>query len=170
MSLGVAEDVIDADPAGAKALLAEAKAGVGAALSELRQLVRGIHPPVLADRGLAGAVRALALNSAFPVDLDLRLDRRLTAPVESAAYFAIAESLVNAIRHSNARRIRITLADEGTTLSITVHDDGRGGAQPSQGTGLLGIRRRLAAFDGTLHISSPPGGPTVLAMELPCVS
>jgi signal transduction histidine kinase len=170
MSLGVAEDVIDADPTGAKALLAEARAGAGAALTDLRELVRGIHPPVLADRGLAAAVQALTLGSPIPVELDLQLDRRLPAPVESAAYFVVAEALANAIRHSGARHARVTLADAGTVLHVTVRDDGCGGADPSRGTGLLGIRRRLAAFDGELRVSSPPGGPTVLDMELPCAS
>ncbi|GIH19891.1 histidine kinase [Rugosimonospora africana] len=168
MHLGVAEDVIDADPTGAKALLAEARAGAGAALTELRDLVRGIHPPVLADRGLAAAVEALALSSPVPVELDLRLDRRLAAPVESAAYFATAEALTNAIRHGGGGRVRVCLVDAATVLRVVVRDDGRGGADPSLGTGLLGIRRRLSAFDGRLRISSPPGGPTVLDMELPC--
>jgi signal transduction histidine kinase len=170
MSLGVAEDVIDADPAGAKVLVAEARAGVGAALTELRDLVRGVHPPVLADRGLAAAVEALVLDTAFPADLDLRLDRRLTAPVEAAAYFAVAEALANAGRHSGADRIHVTVTDTGAALRITVRDDGHGGADPARGTGLLGIRRRLSAFDGELRLSSPPGGPTVLDMELPCAS
>jgi signal transduction histidine kinase len=170
MNLGMAEDIIDADPAGAKALMAEAKASAGAALTELRDLVRGIHPPVLADRGLAGAVQALAVASNIPITLDMRLHRRLPAPVESAAYFVIAESLANAIRHSEAHRIQVTIADDAPVLSITVRDDGHGGADPSRGTGLRGIQRRLSTFDGSLCISSPPDGPTVLTMELPCAS
>jgi signal transduction histidine kinase len=170
MSLGMAEDVIRTDPAVAEAMLADAKASAGAALSELRDLVRGIHPPVLADRGLAGAVQALALSSAVPTELDLRLDRRLAASLETTAYFVIAESLTNAIRHSGARRIQIAIADDGAALHITVRDDGHGGADPSQGTGLRGIERRLSAHDGTLRIASPPDGPTVLEMELPCGS
>ncbi|WP_426507914.1 sensor histidine kinase [Dactylosporangium sp. McL0621] len=170
MSLGVAEDVIDDNPAGAKAMLAEARADAGAALTELRSLVRGIHPPVLSDRGLNGAIQALVLGSRLPVDLDIRLERRLKPPVEAAAYFAIAESLVNAIRHSGARRVRISVEDRGRRLAMTVSDDGRGGAEPERGTGLLGIRRRLSAFDGSLSVVSPPGGPTVLDMELPCGS
>ena len=170
MSLGMAEDVIDADPAGAKAMLAEARVSAGAALSELRDLVRGIHPPVLADRGLVGAVRALALSSSIPVDLDLRLDRRLAVSVESTVYFVVAEALTNAIRHSGAGRVLITMTDDGSTLRVTVRDEGRGGADPSRGSGLRGIQRRLSTFDGRLRISSPPGGPTVLDMELPCES
>jgi signal transduction histidine kinase len=172
MNLGMAEDAIDTDPADAKALLAEARAGASAALSELRDLVRGIHPPVLADRGLVDAVQALALTLAgsIPIELELRLDRRLAAPVESTAYFVVAESLANAVRHSEAHRIQVSVVDSGPALRITVRDDGGGGADPARGTGLRGIQRRLSAFDGTLRIDSPPGGPTVLEMELPCAS
>jgi signal transduction histidine kinase len=103
-----------------------------------------------------------------PVELEVRLDRRLAAPVESAAYFVIAESLTNAARHSEASRIQVTVVDSGPALGITVRDDGRGGADPSRGSGLRGIQRRLSAFDGSLRIDSPPGGPTVLRVELPC--
>jgi signal transduction histidine kinase len=170
MNLGMAEDAVETNPAAARLLLAQAKEGLGTTLSELRDLVRGIHPPVLADRGLSGAVEALALSSGAPVELDLRLDRRLPAPVESAAYFAVAESLTNAIRHSAARTIRVSIADRGTSLRITVFDDGCGGADPAGGTGLRGIERRLSAFDGTLRLASPPGGPTTVDMEIPCAS
>jgi signal transduction histidine kinase len=170
MHLGMAEDVLDADPAGAKQLLAEARADTARALTELRDLVHGIHPPVLAERGLAAAVQNLALTSGIPVELDLRLDRALAAPVESAAYFMIAESLANAARHSNAHQVWLTLADSGSALCITVRDDGHGGADPASGSGLRGIQRRLSAFDGILRISSPAGGPTELVMELPCAS
>jgi len=170
MNIGVAEDLFDTDPASAKALLAEARQGAGAALTELRDLVRGIHPPVLADRGLAAAVEAVVLDTAIPVELDLRLDRRLPAPVEAAAYFATVEALANAIRHSGAGRVRVSLVDTGPMLHIEVGDDGRGGADPSKGTGLRGIRRRLSAFDGELRVTSPKGGPTVLHMDLPCAS
>ncbi|MEV6964084.1 sensor domain-containing protein [Hamadaea sp. NPDC051192] len=168
MNIGMAQDVLDADPATARALMAEASASAGSALTELRDLVRGIHPPMLADRGLVGAAQALALSSSIPVELDLRLDRRLTAPVESAAYFVLAESMVNAIRHSGATRIQVAVADHGHFLSLAVHDNGRGGAHAGRGTGLRGIQRRLSAFDGSLRISSPTGGPTTLEMELPC--
>jgi signal transduction histidine kinase len=170
MNIGMAEDVIDADPAGARALLAEARTTIGTALAELRDLVRGIYPPVLAERGLTGAVQALALSSGIPVDLDLRLDGRLAAPVESAAYFAVAESLANAARHSGARRVEVGIDHDGAVLRVTVRDDGNGGADPALGTGLAGIRSRLAAFDGTVRITSPAGGPTVLDMEIPCAS
>ena len=164
MNLGMAEDAIDTDPADAKTLLAEARASASAALSELRDLVRGIHPPVLADRGLVDAVQALALTlaSSIPIELELRLDRRLAAPVESAAYFVVAESLANAVRHSGAHRIQVSVVDSGPALQITVRDDGRGGAEPAtrhraawHPASARGLRRHLA------H-RSPPGGPTVL--------
>ncbi len=170
MNLGMAEDLFDADPAVARAMLADARAGARTAMGELRDLVRGIHPPLLADRGLPGAVQALALASPIPVDLDQRLPRRLAAPVESAAYFVVAEALTNAIKHSGAERIAIQLLDDGQRLRLCVRDDGRGGADPAGGTGLRGIERRLAAFDGTVQVSSPSGGPTEITMELPCGS
>jgi signal transduction histidine kinase len=170
MNLGMAEDLFDADPAVARTMLADARAGARTAMSELRDLVRGIHPPLLADRGLPGAVQALALASPIPVGLDQRLPRRLAAPVESAAYFVVAEALTNAIKHSGAERIAIQMLDDGQRLRLCVRDDGRGGADPAGGTGLRGIERRLAAFDGTVRVSSPAGGPTEIIMELPCAS
>ena len=170
MNLGMAEDMFDSDPAAARAMLADARAGAHTAMTELRALVRGIHPPLLADRGIGGALQALALSSPVPVDLDLRLDRRLAAPLESAAYFAVVEAMTNAVKHSGATRITLTVAELGGTLSLRVADDGRGGADPARGTGLRGIQRRLAAFDGSLRVSSPVGGPTVVEAELPCVS
>ena len=170
MNLGMAEAMFDSDPDTARAMLADARAGARTAMSELRDLVRGIHPPLLADRGLPGALHALTLASSIPVDLDLRLDRRLPAPVESAAYFVLAEALANAIKHAAATRITLSVTDLGARLSLRLSDDGRGGADPAHGTGLRGIARRLAAFDGTLRLTSPAGGPTVLEMELPCGS
>jgi signal transduction histidine kinase len=170
LSLGMAEDIIDVDPTGAKALLGEARTHATASLAELRDLVRGIHPPLLADRGLAGAVEALALNCPLPASVRVELSRRLSPPVESAAFFAIAEALVNAVRHSVADQVDVKLSEAAGVLRIVVRDDGRGGADPARGTGLRGIARRLSAFDGTLHIDSPANGPTVLTMEVPCAS
>ena len=130
--------------------------------------MRGIYPPVLAERGLPGGVRALALTLAVPVEVAVDLPGRLPAPIESAAYFAVAEALANVAKHSHATHARIDLRYTGGTLRVAVHDDGVGGADPATGTGLGGIRRRLAAFDGTMTLASPPGGPTVVRMELPC--
>ncbi|MEV4491903.1 histidine kinase [Micromonospora coxensis] len=170
MSIGLAEELVERDPTAVRRLLAEARETSGHALAELRDLVRGIHPPVLAERGLDGAVRALALAVPMPVEVDVDLPGRLLAPVESAAYFVVAEGLANATRHSGAARAWIHLRHDGERLTIVVGDDGRGGADPAAGSGLAGIGRRLAAFDGTMSVASPPGGPTVLTMELPCAS
>ena len=130
--------------------------------------MRGIHPPVLAERGLDGAVRALALDPAGAVSVDVDLPGRPPAPVESAAYFAVAEVLANVAKHSGASTAWVRLTHRDGRLAVQVGDNGRGGADPSAGTGLRGIERRLAAFDGIMAVSSPPGGPTVVTMELPC--
>jgi signal transduction histidine kinase len=170
LNLGMAEELLDRDPAAARAALTEARTGAQTALAELRGVVRGIHPPLLADRGLGGALLALAHANPIPVDLDVRLDRRLPPPVESAAYFTLVEALTNAARHSRAGRIALSVEDAAGVLLLRVRDDGQGGADPLRGSGLRGIERRLAAFDGTLRLSSPPGGPTVLEARLPCAS
>jgi signal transduction histidine kinase len=168
MHLGAAERLIEENPAAAKALLAEVRESSTKALSELRDLVRGIHPPVLADRGLGDAVRALALECPLQIEVTADLPGRLAPPVESAAYFAVSEVLANAVKHSGARRVWIDLRYEAGRLRVSVTDDGHGGADPERGTGLRGIERRLATFDGVLALSSPPGGPTMVMMELPC--
>jgi signal transduction histidine kinase len=168
MSLGLAEQEFDRQPEAARQLVAEARASARTALSELRHLVRGIHPPVLTERGLGGAVEALALASAVPVEVDVRLDGRLPAPLESALYFVIAEALANVARHSSASFAFVRLWPEDARLRLMIQDDGHGGADPARGSGLRGIERRLAAFDGRLTLSSPAGGPTELFAELPC--
>ena len=168
MSIGLAEQVVRDNPDLALELLAEARASSGQALSDLRALVRGIHPPVLADRGLDGAVQALALTLPMPVDTHIELPGRLAAPVESAVYFAIAEALANVLKHSAATRAWVQLEYDSGRLVSMVGDNGRGGAAPRVGGGLRGIERRLAAFDGMLAVTSPTGGPTVVTMELPC--
>jgi signal transduction histidine kinase len=168
MTLGAAEELIDSNPAAARALLAEAREASARALAELRALVRGVHPPVLADRGLADAVRALALDTGLNVDVVAGLPGRPQAPVESAAYFAVCELLANVSKHANARQTWIDLRHERGMLRVDVTDDGHGGADPGRGSGLHGIERRLAAFDGILALDSPPGGPTVATMEIPC--
>jgi signal transduction histidine kinase len=172
MSLGAVERLLDTDPAAARELLRQARATSATALADLRDLVRGIHPPVLSERGLADAVRAIALDTPLPVrvtvDREVDTAGRLPAPVESAAYFAVTEALANAARHSGAGEISVAIGYEGGALRMTVTDDGRGGADPANGTGLAGIRRRLGTFDGTLDVVSPIGGPTVVVMTLPC--
>jgi signal transduction histidine kinase len=168
LMIGLADELIDGNPAAAHELLAEARESSGTALVELRHLVRGIHPPVLAERGLGGAVRALALSLPVPITVEVDLPGRPDTPVESAAYFAVAETLTNLIRHSRAHAGSVSLRHAAGVLTMVVTDDGSGGANPSAGTGLRGIQRRLAAFDGTMALSSPQGGPTVVIMELPC--
>jgi signal transduction histidine kinase len=131
-------------------------------------VVRGIHPPVLADRGLTGAVEALALDMALPVSVTARLDGRPAAPVESAVYFAVAECLANVGKHAGAAHAWVELTHDGTTLRAVIGDDGRGGADPGRGTGMRGVMRRLSAFDGTMSVSSPDRGPTLVTLEVPC--
>jgi signal transduction histidine kinase len=168
MNIGFAEQVLRDNPDLALSLLAEARTSSGQALVELRTLVRGIHPPVLAERGLDGAVRALALSLPLPVDLHIDVAGRASAPVESALYFAIAEALANVIKHSGASRAWVQLEYDSGRLVAIVGDNGTGGAAPGPGGGLHGVERRLAAFDGVLAVTSPTGGPTLVTMELPC--
>jgi signal transduction histidine kinase len=168
MTLDAADQLLDDHPGAARALLAEARESSAKALAELRDLVRGIHPPVLADRGLADAVRALALDCPLQVHVSADLPARPEPPVESAAYFAVSELLANITKHAGAHQAWIDLWHDRGLLRIGVRDDGRGGADPSRGSGLAGIERRLAAFEGVLAVSSPPGGPTVATLEVPC--
>jgi signal transduction histidine kinase len=168
LTLDAAGRLIDTDPAAARALLYEARDASARALVELRDLVRGIHPPVLADRGLAEAVRATALDSPLRVQVTGTLPGRPPAPVESAAYFAVSELLTNVVKHAGAGEADVDLRHESGALRIMVRDNGTGGADPSRGTGLRGIERRLAAFDGILVVTSPAGGPTEAIMDVPC--
>jgi signal transduction histidine kinase len=168
MTLSAAEELMEANPAAARALLTEARDASQKALGELRDLVRGIHPPVLADRGLPDAVKALAMDTPLKIELSGGLPGRAPAPVESAAYFTVCELLTNVAKHAQASQVWLDLRYERGLLKIDVTDDGHGGADPSRGTGLAGIERRLAAFDGILAVTSPPGGPTVVTLELPC--
>jgi signal transduction histidine kinase len=168
MSLQAAQRLFPTSPEAALVLVAEAKESSSLALTELRDLVRGIYPPVLADRGLADAIRALALDTPLPVELDLDLPREVELPVASAVYFSVAEALANVTKHACARAVRIQLSYSSGMLRVQVTDDGTGGADPALGTGLAGVERRLATFDGILAVSSPPGGPTIVVIEVPC--
>ncbi len=168
MSLGLAEELFATDPEAARRLVAEARSTTGSALGELRSVVRGIHPPVLADRGLSGAVQALALDMATPVEVRDRLTARPPAPVESAVYFAVAECLANVGKHARAAHAWVELDHAGGQLTAVVGDDGDGGADPGAGTGMRGVARRLSAFDGTMRVSSPDRGPTLVTLEVPC--
>ena len=168
MTLDAAGQIIDTNPDAARALLFEARESSVKALAELRALVRGIHPPVLADRGLGDALAALTLDTPLRIHLASDLYGRPPAPVESAAYFAVSELLANVSKHAEARETWIDIRYADGMLRIGVTDNGHGGADPARGSGLRGIERRLASFDGILAISSPPGGPTAVTMEIPC--
>jgi signal transduction histidine kinase len=168
MSLRAAERLIPVNPSAALALVAEARDTSARALVELRELVRGVHPPVLADRGLGDAVRALALDCPLGVETDIDLPGRPPAPVETACYFAVAELLTNAAKHSGAHAARVDVRHADGRLRVEVTDFGLGGADPSAGSGLAGVEKRLAAFDGIMAVSSPAGGPTIVALEVPC--
>ncbi|CAL9431054.1 sensor histidine kinase [Streptomyces sp. enrichment culture] len=168
MDLGTIEALLEKDPAKARELLAQTRQSSADALTELRELVRGIHPPVLAERGLGDAVRALALRLPVAVEVEVDLPGRAEAPVESAAYFAVSETLTNAVKHSGADRIWIDMHYAEARLRISVTDNGKGGAVIGAGSGLAGVERRLGTFDGVLAVSSPAGGPTMVTMEIPC--
>jgi signal transduction histidine kinase len=168
MNLRAVERVLPGSPNAALALVAEARETSVRALNELRDLIRGICPPVLADRGLGHAVQALALDTPLPTTLEIDLPGRPTPPVESACYFAVAEALANAVKHAGARSAHVRIRHSDGLLRIEVSDDGIGGADPALGTGLLGVERRLGTFDGILAVNSPSGGPTMVVMEVPC--
>jgi signal transduction histidine kinase len=168
--LGMAAEAFDSDPAAARALLDRARENAELALTELRELVRGVSPPILADRGLVGALDSLAARSPVPVRVTVDMTERAPPAVETAMYFVLAEALANVARHAVARVAMVDVRRTGDRVVVRVADDGRGGADPETGTGLTGLRERLAALDGTLWVSSPPGGPTVLIAEVPCGS
>jgi len=171
MTLGLAQQKIDDDPAAAKALVDEAHTSTKAAITELRQLARGIHASVLDDRGLDAALSALAARSPIPVQLDVRVDGRCSAQAEAAVYFAIAESLTNAAKHSRGSEARVVVRrrDDGT-LWARVEDNGIGGARVLPGGGLDGITNRILAAGGTARLDSPAGGPTALEVSVLCAS
>ncbi|WP_431868157.1 sensor histidine kinase [Nocardiopsis eucommiae] len=168
MQLGVAKESAS-DPTVA-ALLEQAHTGTEEAMTELRDVIRGIYPPILADRGLPGALTALAGRTTLPVRLDVADPGTLPVAVETAAYYAVTESVTNAVRHSGAEAISVRLTREADLLTVEVSDDGHGGVDESAGSGVRGLRRRAAALDGNVTVHSPSGGPTTIRVELPCGS
>jgi signal transduction histidine kinase len=166
MKAGLAQMLLRTDPDAAAELLREVQATSTGALDNLRSLVRSIHPPVLADRGLTGGIEALALLVPLPVTVQVDIPR-LPAPVESATYFAVSELLANMVKHSRATRAQVVGTFDGERLRLRIGDDGRGGVDPN-GAGMSGITRRLEPFDGTMSVSSPEGGPTMIQLEVPC--
>ncbi|KAA8889766.1 sensor histidine kinase [Nocardia colli] len=170
MQLGLADQLRDQDPEAAQGLVRKAQDTATAALAELRDVVRNVYPPVLSDRGLVSAISAIAARSPIPCVLDSSEIGRRPAAVEAAAYFVITEALTNATKHSGAEGLSLTIGGPPELLRIEIRDDGVGGAVETYGGGLAGIRRRAEALDGSMVLTSPPGGPTVLRVELPCGS
>jgi signal transduction histidine kinase len=173
MTLGLAHQQIDSNPEQAKELVAEAHASTKSAITELRQLTRGIYASVLDDRGLDAALSAVAGRSHIPVQLDVQLQGRYPRVAEAAVYFAIAEALTNAAKHSRAQRclvtVRVREANGQPHLWARVEDNGVGSARITPGGGLDGINNRVLAAGGTLHLQSPAGGPTTVEVSVPCV-
>ena len=167
MDLGMAKEKLSSDPEAARTLVEEAHEHAKQAIVELRDLARGISPAVLTDRGLDAALSALAAQSPVPVDVSCRLADRLPAPVESTAYFVVAEALANVAKHSRATRATVSVYREGDHLVVEIHDDGIGGADAG-GHGLAGLSSRVEAIGGRLTVRSDEGGPTVIRAELPC--
>jgi signal transduction histidine kinase len=170
VDLGRARERLEAggDPTEAVELVRAAHEEAKVALAEVRDLARGIHPAILADRGLDPALSSLAARVPVPVDVSVRLHEPAPVEVEAAAYFVVSESLANAARHANASRVAVDVAREGDAVVVEVRDDGRGGASVSAGSGLAGLRERVAALDGVLVVDSPAGGPTVVKAVIPC--
>lgn len=168
LRLGIVRQTMGAEPEVAGTLLAEASEGVEAAMTELRAIVRAIYPPILADRGLVGAVRSLAADCPVAARLDLEETGELPAAVETAAYFAVAEALTNVAKHSGAKSVHLRVRTAQERLVVEVTDDGTGGIDETGGSGVVGIRRRVAALDGVVAVDSPVGGPSRIVVELPC--
>jgi signal transduction histidine kinase len=152
----------------ARAAIAEAHEAAKSALAELRDLVRGMHPAVLEDRGLDAALSGVAARMPIPVRLTVDLPRRPPPVIEAVAYFVVSEGLANVVKHANASHAEVFVRRYGERLHVIVSDDGAGGADPVRGSGLAGLARRAESVDGTFEIDSPPGGPTLLTVDLPC--
>jgi signal transduction histidine kinase len=168
MELGTAREHFDDDPEAAHALVVHAHEEAKAALQELRDLVRGIHPVILEDRGLDAALSAVVARAPIPVSLEVQVEPRPSAEVESTAYFVVSEALTNVARHSGATNAAVSLVRDDGALVVEVRDNGTGGADAGDGTGLAGLGDRVASLGGSMHVDSPPGGPTILRAVLPC--
>ncbi|KOU40250.1 histidine kinase [Streptomyces sp. WM6378] len=168
MNLGIARATLTDLPPEARAVIDEAHREAKEAIEELSSLVRGLHPAVLEDRGLDAAISGIAARAPFPVELTVDLAERPSPTVEAVAYFVVSETLANVAKHARATRCSVLVRRRAQLLTITVSDNGVGGADPAGGTGLLGLRKRVGSVDGTIRINSPHGGPTVITVELPC--
>jgi signal transduction histidine kinase len=167
MRLGMAR-AEPGDEAQARQVIAEAHEEAKAALVDLRNLIRGLHPAVLEDRGLDAALSGVTARLPIPVRLTVDVQRRPSPTIEAVAYFVVSESLTNITKHAQASQAEVFVQRVGDRLHIIVSDDGVGGADPARGTGLAGLAKRAAAVDGTFEIASPPGGPTLITVDLPC--
>jgi signal transduction histidine kinase len=170
MNLGMAKEKLESDPEAARQLVADAHQQAKDSITELRNVIRGVYPAVLTDRGLDAALSALAARSPVPVRLQVDLPRRPNPTAEAIAYFVVSESLTNVARHSGARSATVYVEQSGDRLKLAIVDDGRGGAVEAAGSGLTGLRDRVAAVDGQFTLTSPPGGGTTIAVEVPCES
>jgi signal transduction histidine kinase len=170
MNLGLARESMTDLPGPARQVIAEAHEEAKEALAELRDLVRGLHPAVLDDRGLDAALSGIAARAPLPVTLTVTVLKRASPTVEAVAYFVVSECLANIARHSSASRAAIEVRRAGSVLCVRVTDDGVGGADAARGTGLASLAQRARSVDGTMHIESPAGGPTTVTVELPCES
>ena len=170
IDLGRARAKLDSDPEGARELVEQAHEDSKQALAELRNLARGIHPAILTDRGLDAALSALVARSPVPVEISVATGGRPPAAIESTAYFVVAEALTNATKHASATRLQVRVVRVGAVLIVEIQDDGVGGARIEPGGGLEGLTTRVATVDGTMSVSSPAGGPTIVRAELPCAS
>jgi signal transduction histidine kinase len=173
MRLAVARQVLSDKPRDEQLLaelLRDAHVGTEEAMTELRGVIRTVYPPILADRGLAGALTAVTARCGVPTRLNIGDIERVPAAVEAVVYFAVAEALTNVVKHSRATTAGVRVSRKAERLSVVVTDDGIGGADDRLGTGLAGIRGRVLALDGTVDVDSPAGGPTTITMELPCGS
>ncbi|KJY38619.1 sensor histidine kinase, partial [Streptomyces sp. NRRL S-495] len=168
MNLGLARRTLKDVPPEAMQVIVEAHEEAQAAIDELRDLVRGLHPAVLEDRGLDAALSGIAARVPLPVRLDVDLTERIAPTVEAVAYFTVSEALTNVAKHARASRVDVSVRTAGGRLLLVVSDDGVGGADAARGTGLTGLRQRTASVDGSLSLLSPVGGPTTITVELPC--
>jgi signal transduction histidine kinase len=168
VNLGLARATLTDLPDSAREVIDQAHREAKEAIAALSDLVRGLHPAVLEDRGLDAALSGLVARVPLPVRLQVSLDSRPSATVEAVAYFVVSEALANVTKHARATRAEVTVRRTGDLLQVAVTDDGAGGADPSGGTGLAGLAQRVSSVDGVLRISSPGGGPTSLTAELPC--
>ena len=170
MELGRARERFATDPSGAETLVAGAHEDAKAALSELREVARGVHPAILTDRGLDAALSSVVARCPIPVELSVEVKTRPPAPIESAAYFVVSEALTNVVKHAHASHIRVAIARQNDRLAIAIDDDGVGGAAVGGSGGLAGLSERVTALGGWLRVLSPAGGPTSVIVELPCAS